>query len=92
MAKTYDIVTIGGGLGGSASAKAMAEHGARVLVVERERLRALETEEEGSLSMLGLTIARYLLDNCPRARGQPYYGTDPDPPLGGDHVHRHRGL
>jgi len=35
--KTYDIITVGGGLGGSALAKAMAEHGARVLVVERER-------------------------------------------------------
>lgn len=34
---TYDIVTVGGGLGGSCLAKAMAEHGARVLVVERER-------------------------------------------------------
>ncbi len=32
----YDIVTVGGGLGGSALAKAMAERGARVLVVERE--------------------------------------------------------
>jgi menaquinone-9 beta-reductase len=35
--KTYDIITVGGGLGGSALAKVMAEHGARVLVVERER-------------------------------------------------------
>jgi menaquinone-9 beta-reductase len=34
---TYDIITVGGGLGGSALAKVMAEHGARVLVVERER-------------------------------------------------------
>lgn len=34
---TYDIITVGGGLGGSALAKAMAEHGARVLVVEREK-------------------------------------------------------
>jgi len=32
----YDIVTVGGGLGGSALAKVMAEAGARVLVVERE--------------------------------------------------------
>jgi flavin-dependent dehydrogenase len=32
----YDIVTIGGGLGGSALAKAMAEYGAGVLVLERE--------------------------------------------------------
>ncbi|MFQ5872336.1 MAG: FAD-dependent oxidoreductase [Dehalococcoidia bacterium] len=35
-AKTYDIITIGGGLAGSAVAKVMAEHGARVLVLERE--------------------------------------------------------
>ena len=34
--QSYDIVTVGGGLGGSALAKAMAERGARVLVVERE--------------------------------------------------------
>ena len=33
---TYDIVIVGGGLGGSALALAMAEHGARVLVLERE--------------------------------------------------------
>ena len=32
----YDIITVGGGLGGSAIAKTMAEHGARVLVLERE--------------------------------------------------------
>ena len=37
QSKIYDIITVGGGLGGSALAKAMAEHGARVLVVERER-------------------------------------------------------
>ena len=34
---SYDIITVGGGLGGSALAKVMAEHGARVLVVEREK-------------------------------------------------------
>ena len=33
----YDIICVGGGLGGSAIAKAMAEHGARVLVLEREK-------------------------------------------------------
>jgi 2-polyprenyl-6-methoxyphenol hydroxylase-like FAD-dependent oxidoreductase len=32
----YDIVTVGGGIGGSAIAKAMAEHGHKVLVLERE--------------------------------------------------------
>ncbi|MBI2963243.1 MAG: FAD-dependent monooxygenase [Deltaproteobacteria bacterium] len=34
--RSYDIVTVGGGLGGSSLARAMAEQGARVLVVERE--------------------------------------------------------
>lgn len=37
MQQTYDIITVGGGLGGAALAKAMAEHGAKVLVLERER-------------------------------------------------------
>ncbi|MEX0681962.1 MAG: NAD(P)/FAD-dependent oxidoreductase [Dehalococcoidia bacterium] len=32
----YDIITVGGGIGGSALATAMAEHGHRVLVIERE--------------------------------------------------------
>lgn len=32
----YDIITVGGGLGGAALAKVMVEHGARVLVLERE--------------------------------------------------------
>ncbi|HLW71435.1 MAG TPA: NAD(P)/FAD-dependent oxidoreductase [Candidatus Binataceae bacterium] len=35
-AATYDIVTIGGGLAGSALARAMADQGAQVLVLERE--------------------------------------------------------
>jgi choline dehydrogenase-like flavoprotein len=34
---TYDIITVGGGLGGITLAKVMAEHGARVLVLEREK-------------------------------------------------------
>ncbi len=32
----YDLILVGGGLGGAALAFAMARHGARVLVVERE--------------------------------------------------------
>ena len=32
----YDVVTVGGGLGGAAVAAVMAKAGARVLVVERE--------------------------------------------------------
>jgi 2-polyprenyl-6-methoxyphenol hydroxylase-like FAD-dependent oxidoreductase len=37
MTREFDIVTVGGGLGGAAFAKVMAEQGARVLVVEPER-------------------------------------------------------
>src|SRR5436190_596680 len=33
----YDIVIVGGGLAGSALAKSMAEHGKRVLILEREK-------------------------------------------------------
>jgi menaquinone-9 beta-reductase len=34
--QSYDIITVGGGIAASALAKAMSEHGARVLVLERE--------------------------------------------------------
>jgi 2-polyprenyl-6-methoxyphenol hydroxylase-like FAD-dependent oxidoreductase len=37
ISNTYDIITVGGGLGSSALAKVMAEEGKRVLVLERER-------------------------------------------------------
>jgi 2-polyprenyl-6-methoxyphenol hydroxylase-like FAD-dependent oxidoreductase len=33
---TYDLITVGGGIGGAALAGALAERGARVLVLERE--------------------------------------------------------
>jgi flavin-dependent dehydrogenase len=36
MAKTYDLITIGGGLAGSAFAGAMAERGFSALVLERD--------------------------------------------------------
>ncbi|HXZ89296.1 MAG TPA: FAD-dependent monooxygenase [Candidatus Binataceae bacterium] len=32
----YDVITVGGGLGGAALAKVLAEKGLRVLVTERE--------------------------------------------------------
>jgi 2-polyprenyl-6-methoxyphenol hydroxylase-like FAD-dependent oxidoreductase len=36
MSEQYDLIVVGGGLGGSTLARSMAEHGARVLVLERE--------------------------------------------------------
>jgi menaquinone-9 beta-reductase len=72
---TYDIITVGGGLGGATLAKAMAEHGARVLVLEREkqfkdRIRgeflapwgAAETQALGLYDLLRTTCAL----ECPR--------------------------
>jgi 2-polyprenyl-6-methoxyphenol hydroxylase-like FAD-dependent oxidoreductase len=35
--ETYDIITVGGGIGGASLAKAMAAYGAKVLVLEREK-------------------------------------------------------
>jgi 2-polyprenyl-6-methoxyphenol hydroxylase-like FAD-dependent oxidoreductase len=38
MAYDYDVITVGGGIGGSSLAKMLAEKGLRVLVLERERV------------------------------------------------------
>jgi 2-polyprenyl-6-methoxyphenol hydroxylase-like FAD-dependent oxidoreductase len=59
MSKTYDIVTIGGGIGGAALAKVMAERGHRVLVVERERQFRDRVRGE-ALSPWGIGCAREL--------------------------------
>jgi 2-polyprenyl-6-methoxyphenol hydroxylase-like FAD-dependent oxidoreductase len=36
MAQSYDVITVGGGLGGAALGKSLAEKGVRVLMLERE--------------------------------------------------------
>lgn len=71
----YDIITVGGGLGGSALARAMAEHGAKVLVLEREtqfkdRVRGEFMAPWGVAEAQTLGIAQLLRDSC--ARDQPY--------------------
>jgi flavin-dependent dehydrogenase len=58
----YDIITVGGGLGGAALAKSMAEHGARVLVVEREkhfkdRIRGELMAPWGTLAATSLAVS-----------------------------------
>lgn len=65
----YDIVTVGGGLGGAALAKAMAEHGARVLVLEREqqfkdRIRGELLLPWGVAEARALGIYELLRDTC----------------------------
>jgi menaquinone-9 beta-reductase len=66
---TYDIVVIGGGMGGSAFAKVMAESGARVLVLERERRFSDRVRGEGLVSWGGaeakrLGVYQILYDTC----------------------------
>ncbi len=65
----YDIITIGGGLGGAALAKAMAERGARVLVLEREtkfkdRVRGEGMTTWGSGEARELGIYDVLTSSC----------------------------
>ncbi|MBV8359583.1 MAG: FAD-dependent monooxygenase [Deltaproteobacteria bacterium] len=65
----YDIITVGGGLGGAALAKVMAEKGARVLVVEREhqfkdRIRGEFLVPWGGTEMQTLGLYDALLETC----------------------------
>ncbi|MFQ5933869.1 MAG: NAD(P)/FAD-dependent oxidoreductase [Dehalococcoidia bacterium] len=65
--KTYDIITVGGGLAGSALAKGMAEHGASVLVLEREtrmrdRVRGELMWPWGTAELVELGIHDILMD------------------------------
>jgi 2-polyprenyl-6-methoxyphenol hydroxylase-like FAD-dependent oxidoreductase len=67
----YDIVTVGGGLAGSALAMAMAQHGARVLVLEQETRFRDRVRGEGILpwgveEMRQLGIYELLRDRCGR--------------------------
>jgi len=66
--KSYDIVTIGGGLGGSALAKAIAERGYRVLVVERatafkDRIRGEQLASWGSDEARDLGLYDLILES-----------------------------
>lgn len=66
----YDIITVGGGLGGASLAKVMAEHGARVLVIERETEFKDRVRGEG-MSPWGVADARRIdiLDTIMAAGG-----------------------
>jgi len=66
---TYDIITVGGGLGGATLAKAMAAHGARVLVLEREtqfkdRVRGEQMHPWGVAELQTLGIYERLRTTC----------------------------
>lgn len=65
----YDIITVGGGLGGTALALSMAKHGARVLVLEREtkfkdRVRGEQVASWGAADAIDLGIYDLLTGTC----------------------------
>ena len=65
----YDLITIGGGIAGATLGRALAEHGARVLIVEREtrfrdRVRGETVHPWGVAEARALGIADLLLDTC----------------------------
>jgi 2-polyprenyl-6-methoxyphenol hydroxylase-like FAD-dependent oxidoreductase len=68
-ARSYDIITVGGGIAASALARAMAERGARVLVLEREeqfkdRVRGEAIVSWGVAEANELGIGRLLKEEC----------------------------
>ena len=74
-APSYDIITIGGGIAASSLAKAMAERGAKVLVLEREkqfkdRVRGEAVVSWGVAEANALAICSLLKETC--AHEVPY--------------------
>jgi len=71
----YDVITVGGGLGGAALAKMLAENGLRVLVTEREvefkdRIRGETMAPWGVAEAQNLGLYGRLRETC--AHEQPF--------------------
>src|SRR6202051_607946 len=71
----YDVITVGGGLGGTALAKVLAENGLRVLVTEREetfkdRIRGEFLAPWGVAEAQKLGLYELLMEKC--AHEQPF--------------------
>ena len=67
--ENYDLIIVGGGIGGSSLAKAMAEHGSRVLVLERtqeftDRVRGEVMVSWGAAETRALGIETLLQQSC----------------------------
>lgn len=65
----YDVITIGGGIAGASLAKNLAEHGYRVLVLEREecfrdRVRGEQVHPWGVTEARALGIYDHLVSTC----------------------------
>jgi 2-polyprenyl-6-methoxyphenol hydroxylase-like FAD-dependent oxidoreductase len=77
----YDLIIAGGGLAGASLAKNMAEHGSRVLVLEREkafrdRIRGEAMHPWGVVEAKALGIFDAVLDSCGHVaqRWKAYFG------------------
>ncbi len=78
MSIDYDVITVGGGLGGAALARMLVENGKHVLVVEREiefkdRIRGEAMGPWGVLELQKLGLYERLFEKC--AHNQPYVNT-----------------
>jgi 2-polyprenyl-6-methoxyphenol hydroxylase-like FAD-dependent oxidoreductase len=78
MSEQYDLIVVGGGLGGSTLARSMAENGARVLVLERERQFKDRVRGEfvfpwGVADAKRLGVSELLRDGC--AHEVPWFDT-----------------
>ena len=76
MKTDYDVITVGGGLGGSALAKVLAANGLRVLVVEREarftdRVRGEAIATWGVAESQRIGLYDTLVEKC--AHAVPYF-------------------
>ena len=72
----YDVITVGGGIGGASVAKALAKKGLRVLVTEREesfkdRIRGEWLAPWGGAEAQMLGLYDLLIEKC--AHPQPYF-------------------
>jgi 2-polyprenyl-6-methoxyphenol hydroxylase-like FAD-dependent oxidoreductase len=96
MSTDYDVVIVGGGLGGSAFGKVMAECGAKVLVLEREtefrdRVRGEGMAAWGSVDAEKLGIFRVLRDTC-AFETRWVIGFGPDRDLTANGIHKSPAL
>jgi 2-polyprenyl-6-methoxyphenol hydroxylase-like FAD-dependent oxidoreductase len=78
MTMDYDVITVGGGLGGAALARMLVENGKHVLVVEREiefkdRIRGEAMGPWGVLELQKIGLYERLLEKC--AHDYPYVNT-----------------
>jgi len=69
MSEQYDLIVVGGGLGGSSLAASVAKHGARVLLLEREqqfkdRVRGECVMPWGVAEAIQLNVLELLRDRC----------------------------